>query len=134
MTTTSRTLLLMMALIVAITLTGCGDSGCPTTSFSSGGSSGGGGVTTGGSVCGSGVNNGGSSAGFVFYFDTAVETASLTTSGSFSTVSTNPPTPPLGGSTDDMETVDSKFLYVPYGSINVVQAFTINSGTGLLTE
>jgi len=125
----------MVALIATLTLIGCGDSGCPTTSLGSGGGgTTGGGVNTGGSVCGSGVNNGGgSAAGFVFYIDTAVETAALTTSGGFSAVATNPDGFPSGATgTHDMETVESKFLYIPWtGTNNVAQAFTINSGGSL---
>lgn len=134
-----RPLVLLLGLAAALFLTGCGKGSCPTTSLTSSGSSGGttGGVSTGGTVCGAGTNGGGGgpSAAFVFYLDGAgVETASLSTSGSFSQVTGLTPAVPAGGTIDDMAQLGNKFLYLPFGDIQGVQALAINNSTGALSS
>jgi 6-phosphogluconolactonase (cycloisomerase 2 family) len=135
MTSTIRTLSLLFSIVAVLFLTACGKGKCPTTSLTESGSGGGGGISTGGTVCGAGVNGGGPSAAFVFYLDSVgVETASLSTTGTFTQVTGLTPAAPAGGIIDDMAQVDSKFLYLPFGDIQGVQALSINHSTGGLTS
>ena len=141
MTPNSKRLVLFFTLVAALALTGCGYKyNCPKTSFSGGSGGSGGSLNAGGTVCGSGNSGGptGPAAAFVFFLDTAVtavETAELSTSGQFQTLTNNnPPAPPAGFLNDDMTTVNNKFLYVPYGSVNAVGGYTINNSSGALTS
>lgn len=135
MNSTTRVLFVVSAIVAALFLTGCGKGGCPTTSLTSSGSGGTGGISTGGSVCGPGVNGGGGpAAAYAFYLDTAVETANYSTNGTFTTVTNNNPPALAGGVFDDMTTVAGKYVYIPFGDINGVQALALNQSTGSLTN
>lgn len=135
MTAFSRILFLLVSLMAVITLAGCGATHCATNTLSQGGSGGSGTVNTGGTVCGSGTTGGGPSAAFAFYVGSGVETAGLSVTGNSLTTLTNVTPPALAGTViDDMAVVNNKFLYLPFGDINAVQAFTINTTTGGLTE
>lgn len=132
-----RPLFLTFAIVAVLFLTACGKGKCPTTSLTtSGGGGTSGNVNTGGTVCGSGTTGGGGpSAAFVFFLDqSGVETASLSTSGTFSQVTGLTPIVPAGAIIDDMTQLDSKYLYLPFGDINGVQALAINNSTGALTS
>ncbi len=135
MNSTTRVLLVVSAMVAALFLTGCGKGGCPTTSLSSTGGNGGGSVNTGGTVCGAGVNGGGGPvAAYAFYLGAGVNTANYSTNGTFTTV-TNVTAPALAGAViDDMTTVDGKYVYLPFGDINGVQALALNHSTGALTN
>ena len=135
MTSTTRVLLVVSALVAALFFVGCGNTHCPTTSLTTSGSSTGGSINTGGSVCGPGTNGGGPVAAYAFYLGSGVQTANFSTNGTFTTITgINPP--PLAGSTiDDMTTVGNKFVYLPFGDVtSVVQALSLNHATGALTN
>ncbi len=136
MTSTTRVLFVVCALVAGMFLVGCGKGGCPTTSLTSSGGNGGGAVNSGGTVCGAGVNGGGGgpAAAYAFYAGSGVNTASYSTNGAFTTV-TNVTAPALaGGVFDDMTTVSGKYVYIPFGDINGVQALALNHSTGALTN
>jgi 6-phosphogluconolactonase (cycloisomerase 2 family) len=133
-TLTSR-LFLVLAIAAAALLSGCNANTCMGPSITTTGTSGGGDVTSGGTVCGAGVSTGGggSAEAYAFYLDGSVETAALSTTGTLQTA-TNITAPAEAGSTsDDMVVVNGTFLYVPYGDINAVQAFSIDDSSGALT-
>ncbi len=134
MTSTTRVLFAVCALVAGMFLVGCGKGGCPTTSLTSSGGSGGGSVNTGGTVCGSGVNGGGPVAAYAFYLGSGVQTANYSTNGTFTTVTSVTPPALAGGVIDDMTTVNSKYVYLPFGDINGVQALALNHSTGALTN
>jgi len=135
MTSTTRTLFVLLALAASLFLAGCGKDHCATTSLTQSGGTNGGAINTGGTVCGSGTIGGGPSAAFVFYLDqSGVETASLGTNGSFTRVTGITPATPAGTSTDDMAQLKSKFVYIPFSDTNSVQALAINNTTGALTS
>jgi hypothetical protein len=134
MTSTTRVLFAVCALVAGMFLVGCGKGGCPTTSLTSSGGSGGGSVNTGGTVCGSGVNGGGPVAAYAFYLGSGVQTANYSTNGTFTTVTSVTP-PALAGITiDDMTTVNGKYVYLPFGDLPGVQALALNHSTGALTN
>jgi 6-phosphogluconolactonase len=132
-----RILVLVVALVAALGWTACGG-GCPTTSLSSSGGAGGGspgGVNTGGTTCGSGNNGtGGKSAAFLYYLGTNdILGASLSTSGTFTNLtSVTPPTLPSSVGAD-MIVVNKTFLYLPQSDSLKIQAFTIDHTSGALT-
>jgi 6-phosphogluconolactonase len=136
----NRSLLLMLAAVAMLGWAGCGG-GCPTNSLNSSGSSAGstGGVSTSGTACGSGTPGGGSGTGttaaLLYYLGTNdILGASLSTTGTFATLSgTTPPT--LASSVGkDMVIVNKTFLYFPQSDSLTVQAFSINHSTGALTS
>lgn len=138
----SRTQALVLLLVASLitVLAGCGQkTNCSGGGFGSGGTgSGTGGVNTGGSSCGGSGGGGGgglSAAALVYYVTpTDVEGASLSTSGSFATI-TGVTWPTLAGTTvDDAVIASGKFLYLPFSDISAVQALAINRTTGGLTE
>lgn len=138
MTSTTRLLFLVSAIVAGLFLTGCGKGGCPTTNLTSSGGTASGGISTGGTVCGAGNGGGGNgtAAAFMFYIDpfaNTVGTASLSTSGTFSVLSGLTPPATAGAITDDMTVVNKQFVYIPFGDINGVQGLAINSTTGALT-
>ena len=137
MTSKSQALYLAIILSAALGLAGCGHYNCPTENITSAGGGAAGSVNTGGNVCGSGTNGGGSggpSAAYAFYLGSGVETAALSTSGTLATVPQTTP-PAFAGTTIDSMTVQGNFLYLPFGdTTSVVQGFTIDHSTGLLTS
>ncbi len=134
MTSTTRVLFAVCALVAGMFLLGCGKGGCPTTSLTSSGGSGGGSVNTGGTVCGSGVNGGGPVAAYAFYLGSGVQTANYSTNGTFTAVTSVTP-PALAGTTiDDMTTVNGKYVYLPFGDLPGVQALALDHSTGALTN
>ena len=134
----NRICFLVLAAIAMLGWAGCG-SACPTATLSSSAGSGGatGGTATNGTVCGPGTNpgggGGGNSAALLYYLGSSnILAAGLTTTGSFTAItSVTPPTLP-SSSTDNMVIVNKKFLYVPMGD-STVQAFTIDRTSGALT-
>ncbi len=127
--------MVISAIVAGLFLTGCGKGACSTTSLTQSGGSGSGSVSTGGTVCGAGTSGGGgSTAAYAFYLDTAVETANYSTNGTFTTVTNNNPPALAGGVFDDMTTVGGKYVYIPFGDINGVQALALNHSTGALTN
>ncbi len=134
----NRILLLVLAAIGMLGWAGCGG-GCPTATLSSSGSSGGstGSVSSQGTVCGPGTNpgggGGGNTAALLYYLSgSKILAAGLSTTGSFTAItSLTPPTLP-SSSSDNMVIVNKKFLYIPMGD-STVQGFTINRTSGALT-
>jgi 6-phosphogluconolactonase (cycloisomerase 2 family) len=132
-----RVFFLVLALIAAMSWTGCGG-GCATTQRTSTGGPGGGPtgtVSTGGSVCGPGTGGpGGTSAAFLYYLGTNnILAASLSTTGSFAALtSVTPPTLPSSAG-NDMAIVSKKFLYLPQNDSLTIQGFTIDHSSGALT-
>lgn len=135
MTSTTRVMLVISAMVAGLFLTGCGKGGCPTTSLTSSGDGGTGGVSTGGSVCGAGTSGGGggASAAHLFYVDpfaSVVDTLNYTTSGTLAAATGITAPSSAGATTDDMTVVNKQFLYIAFGDINGVQAFSISDSTG----
>lgn len=141
MTSTMRSLLIVSGIVAALFLSGCSTTGCPTTSLTSSSTTGGGttgGVSSGGTVCGSGTNGGGggSAAAYLFYVDPTnltVNTASLSSTGSFAVATGVTPAGAAGTSTGDMTVVNKQFVYIPFTDINGVQALSIDEASGTLT-
>jgi len=138
MNSTTRVLLVVSTIVAALFLTGCGAGHCPTTSLTSSGGNGGGSVDTGGTVCGAGTNGGGggASAAHLFYVDfttSLVNTLNYTTTGTLAAATGITAPSAAGAVTDDMTVVNKQFLYIPFGDINGVQAFSISDSTGGLT-
>lgn len=134
----NRILLLVLAATAMLGWAGCG-SACPTATLSSSAGSGGttGGASTNGTVCGPGTNpgggSGGNSAALLYYLGSSnILTAGLTTTGSFTAITSLTPPALPSSSTDNMVIVNKKFLYVPMGD-STVQAFAINRASGALT-
>jgi hypothetical protein len=135
MTSLTRVVFAVCAIVAGLFLIGCGKGKCPTTTLTSSGGSGTGGISTGGTVCGAGVSGGGGpAAAFAFYLGAGVQTANYSTNGTFTAVTTVTPPALAGGVIDDMTTVNSKFVYLPFGDINGVQALALNHSTGALTN
>lgn len=128
----NRICFLVLAAIAMLGWAGCG-SACPTATLSSSAGSGGatGGTATNGTVCGPGTNpgggGGGNSAALLYYLGSSnILAAGLTTTGSFTPItSVTPPTLP-SSSTDNMVIVNKKFLYVPMGD-STVQALRLTA-------
>jgi hypothetical protein len=134
MNSTTRTLFLALAIVAALFSTACGKGGCATTTLTQSGGGSGGAVNTGGTVCGSGTSGGGPVAAFAFFLGTGVETANYSTNGTFTTITSVTPPALAGGVIDDMTSVSGKYVYLPFGDINGVQALALNHATGALTN
>jgi 6-phosphogluconolactonase len=128
---------LVLAMAAILGWAGCGG-GCPTATLSStGASSGPGGSVSGsGTVCGPGTTPppaNGNTAAFLYYKGTnTILGAGLSTSGTFTALTTVPPTLPSSVGTD-MVIVSKKFLYMPQDDSSTIQAFAIDRTTGTLT-
>jgi 6-phosphogluconolactonase len=135
----NKGLLLVLAVLAALSLSGCAGKGCPNLSLGSGTGSGG---TTGGVSKGSqctaggtgGIGAGGASA-LVFEMPTSssLGVLGLQSSGSLAVIS--PFTSPTltGSGADDMLIVNGKFLYIPQSANKIVEGFAINRTTAGLT-
>ena len=130
-------LFLLLAGVAMLGWAGCGR-GCPTTTLTTSASSGGttGGTSTPGTVCGPGTNpgGGGNTAAFLYYLGSSnILGASLSTTGTFTNLTSfTPPTLPSSVG-NDMVIVNKKFLYLPQNDSLTLQAFTIDHTTGTLT-
>jgi 6-phosphogluconolactonase len=133
----NRILLLVLAAVAMFGSTGCGG-GCPTTSLSTSAGSGGatGGTSINGTVCGPGTNpgGGGNTAALLYYLGSSnILGASLSTTGTFTSLTSfTPPTLPSSVG-NDMIIVNKKFLYLPQNDSLTIQAFTIDHTAGALT-
>ncbi len=132
-----RILFLLLATVAMLGWAGCG-AACPTTSFTTSADTGGstGGTSTNGTVCGPGTNpgGGGSTAAFLYYLGSSnILGASLSTTGTFTNLTSfTPPTLPSSAG-NDMVIVNKKFLYLPQNDSLTIQAFTIDHTSGTLT-
>ncbi len=134
----NRIFSLVLAAVAMLGWAGCG-SGCPTANLTTSAGSGGttGGTSTNGTVCGPGTNpggGGGNNAALLYYLGNSnILGASLSTTGTFATLTafTPPAIPSSVG--NDMVIVNKKFLYLPQSDSLTIQAFTIDHSTGSLT-
>lgn len=133
----NRILLLVWAAVAMFGWTGCGG-GCPTTSLSTSAGAGGatGGTSANGTVCGPGTNpgGGGNTAALLYYLGSSnILGAGLSTTGTFTSLTSfTPPTLPSSVG-NDMIIVNKKFLYLPQNDSLTIQAFTIDHTAGALT-
>ena len=135
----NRIFFLVLAAVAMLGWAGCGG-GCPTATLTTSAGSGGttGGTSTKGTVCGPGTNpgggGGGNTAALLYYLGSSnILGASLSTTGTFATLTAfTPPTLPSSVG-KDMVIVNKKFLYLPQSDSLTIQAFTINHTTGALT-
>ncbi|MGA9800450.1 MAG: beta-propeller fold lactonase family protein [Terriglobales bacterium] len=134
----NRILFLALAAIAMWGWAGCGGGGCPTTSFGSSTALGATARTSTAPRGCSSSNTGGGSVGntaaFLYYVGTNdILGASLSTTGTFSALtSVTPPTLPSSVG-NDMIIVNKKFLYLPQSDSLTIQAFTIDHTAGALT-
>ena len=135
----NRIFFLVLAAVAMFDWAGCGG-GCPTAALTTSAGSGGttGGTSTKGTVCGPGTNpgggGGGNTAALLYYLGSSnILGASLSTTGTFATLTAfTPPTLPSSVG-NDMVIVNKKFLYLPQSDSLTIQAFTIDHITGALT-
>lgn len=139
MKSVNRGLLLVLAAVAALSLSGCAGAGCPNLNV---GSTGGAGGATGGvskssscSVAGGGGGGIGGSSALVYDIPTTTSLGVLGLSGNGSLSVITPFTSPTlaGSGADDMLIVNGKFLYIPQSVSMTVEAFAINRSTGGLT-
>lgn len=135
----NRIFFLVLAAVAMFGWAGCGG-GCPTATLTTSAGSGGttGGTSTKGTVCGPGTNPGGggrNTAALLYYLGSSnILGASLSTTGTFATLTAfTPPTLPSSVG-NDMVIVNKKFLYLPQSDSLTIQAFTIDHTTGALTK
>lgn len=137
--------LVLLLLIGSVVLNGCSSNHC--TSSSSGtvtgtGSTGsGGGPVSGSSTCGATGSGGGGNGGggstttaLLYYLGSAgLGGASLSSSGTFTNLSSfTPPTLP-SNTLNSMVIVNKQFLYIPIGGLSEVVGFSISQSAGALT-